>query len=343
MITFTRLFVLICLFPTCRNAFADDGYRLWLRYERIGDPAVREAYAKSFGYIAMAGGSDILDNAAKELQNGISAMTGKQIPIVKTAPKTGRGIHLALTGAANVAPIVADAYSISFEAGNVVIRSAGNAGVLYGSFALLRHLQQHLPVAKVVTQSRPKIQLRMLNHWDNPEGPIERGYAGSSLWKWYDLPETVDPRYADYARANASIGINGTVVNNVNASARFLTPEYLNKVAALAGVFRKYGIKTYMSIHFAAPKTLGGLKTSDPLDPEVKKWWTDKTKEIYGIIPDFGGFLVKANSEGEPGPQDYGRTHADGANMLAEALAPFNGVVIWRAFVYKADPNGRSF
>jgi alpha-glucuronidase len=183
----------------------------------------------------------------------------------------------------------------------------------------------------------------MLNHWDNPEGSIERGYAGSSLWKWYDLPETIDPRYRDYARANASIGINGTVVNNVNASARFLTAEYLHKVAALADVFRPYGIKIYLSVYFAAPKTLGGLKTSDPLDPEVRKWWNAKVKEIYSIIPDFGGLLVKANSEGEPGPQDYGRTHADGANMLAEAMKPYDGVVIWRAFVYKADPKADRF
>jgi alpha-glucuronidase len=183
----------------------------------------------------------------------------------------------------------------------------------------------------------------MLNHWDNVDGSIERGYAGGSLWKWYELPERIDPRYRDYARANASLGINGTVVNNVNASARFLTAEYLQKVAALAGVFRLYGIKVYLSVYFAAPKTLGGLQTSDPLDPQVRAWWTDKVKEIYRMVPDFGGFLVKANSEGEPGPQDYGRTHADGANMLAEAVKPYQGLVIWRAFVYKADPKADRF
>ena len=183
----------------------------------------------------------------------------------------------------------------------------------------------------------------MLNHWDNTNGTIERGYAGETLWKWYELPQTVNPRYRDYARANASIGINGTVVNNVNASARFLTGEYLEKVAALADVFRPYGIRVYLSVYFPAPKTLGGLKTADPLDPEVRKWWADKTKEIYKVIPDFGGFLVKANSEGEPGPQDYGRNHADGANMLAEALAPYDGIVMWRAFVYKADPKADRF
>jgi alpha-glucuronidase len=214
---------------------------------------------------------------------------------------------------------------------------------LYGSFALLRLVQRLEPVGSVALASSPRVQLRMLNHWDNPDGSVERGYAGGSLWKWYELPERIDPRYRDYARANASIGINGTVVNNVNASARFLTEEYLQKVAALAGVFRPYGIKVYLSVYFAAPKTLGGLQTSDPLDPQVRGWWTEKVKEIYRIIPDFGGFLVKANSEGEPGPQDYGRTHADGANMLAEAVKPHGGLVIWRAFVYKADPDGDRF
>ncbi|MEY4646743.1 MAG: hypothetical protein RIQ98_579, partial [Bacteroidota bacterium] len=183
----------------------------------------------------------------------------------------------------------------------------------------------------------------MLNHWDNVLGTIERGYAGSSLWKWYELPETVDPRYKDYARANASIGINAVAINNVNASARFLTAEYLIKVKALADVFRPYGIRLYLSLNFASPKILGKLKTSDPLDPQVRNWWKEKTKEVYQFIPDFGGFLVKANSEGEPGPQEYGRTHADGANMLAEAIAPFGGRVIWRAFVYSPNPNGDRF
>ncbi|MGN7884551.1 alpha-glucuronidase family glycosyl hydrolase [Dyadobacter sp. 22481] len=335
-----NLALLLLLFVAIsNNASADDGYRLWLKYDRIQNTTISATYSKSFNFIALSGNSDILNNAVKELQTGLTAMLGKPIPIVKTPVINQSGIILTIS--ANGAS--GDGYSIQMQSGNTVITASKDAGVLYGSFALLRHLRQHLPVEKVVVQSSPKIQLRMLNHWDNPEGPIERGYAGSSLWKWYELPETVDPRYTDYARANASIGINGTVVNNVNASARFLTAEYVHKVAALAGVFRKFGIKTYLSIHFAAPKTLGGLKTSDPLDPEVRKWWIEKTKEIYSIIPDFGGFLVKANSEGEPGPQDYGRTHADGANMLAEALAPFNGVVIWRAFVYKADPNADRF
>jgi alpha-glucuronidase len=221
------------------------------------------------------------------------------------------------------------------------IKASSDRGILYGVFELLRMIQQEKPLADI--SSSPKVKLRMLNHWDNVMGTIERGYAGASLWKWYELPETVDPRYTDYARANASIGINAVSVNNVNASARFMTPEYLAKVKVLADVFRPYGIKLFLSVNFASPKLVGKLKTSDPLDPQVRAFWASKTKEIYAQIPDFGGFLVKANSEGEPGPQEFGRTHADGANMLAEAVKPFNGIVIWRAFVYAPNPNGDRF
>ena len=185
----------------------------------------------------------------------------------------------------------------------------------------------------------PKLQRRMLNHWDNLNGTIERGYAGYTLWDWQRLPGYIDPRYRDYARANASIGINGTVLNNVNANARSLTTEYLIKAAALADVFRPYGIRVYLTARFSAPKELRALNTADPLDPEVRQWWKDKVKEIYKYIPDFGGFLVKANSEGQPGPQDYKRTHADGANMMAEALEPYGGIVMWRAFVYENSRN----
>jgi alpha-glucuronidase len=181
------------------------------------------------------------------------------------------------------------------------------------------------------------VRLRVLDHWDNLDGYVERGYAGRSLWEWQTLPEWRDPRYTDYARANASLGINGTVLNNVNANAQSLAPQYLAKAAALANVFRPYGIRVYLSARFSAPIELGGLKTADPLDPGVQRWWRDKADEIYQRIPDFGGFLVKANSEGQPGPQDYGRSHADGANLLADALAPHGGVVMWRAFVYAHD------
>ena len=183
----------------------------------------------------------------------------------------------------------------------------------------------------------PSYDIRILNHWDNLERTIERGYAGYSLWKWDELPNTLSPRYKEYARANASIGINGTVLNNVNASPNILKKDYLEKVKALADIFRPYGLKVYLSVNFSSPKVLEGLSDSDPLNPEVQKWWKAKAKEIYSLIPDFGGFLVKANSEGQPGPQDYGRTHADGANMLADVLKPYKGIVMWRAFVY--DPS----
>ncbi|WP_288275450.1 alpha-glucuronidase [uncultured Prevotella sp.] len=203
-------------------------------------------------------------------------------------------------------------------------------GLLYGRYALLRGEQG---------ESHPFYKLRILNHWDNLDGSIERGYAGKSILWNNDL--VIDhEKIAAYAEANASIGINGTVLNNVNASPKMLTRTYINKVKEVAGILRPWGIKVYLSVNFGTPKALGETKTADPLDPQVKRWWQKKAKEIYTAIPDFGGFLVKANSEGQPGPFDYGRTHADGANMLADALAPYKGIVIWRSFVYGAKHHG---
>ncbi len=216
----------------------------------------------------------------------------------------------------------------------ILISANEDVGILYGVFHFLRLLQTQQNLEKLDIVSSPKIRLRLLNHWDNLDRTVERGYAGFSLWDWHKLPDYIHSYYRDYARANASLGINGTVLNNVNANALLLTPLYLEKVAALAEVFRPYGIKVYLSIRFSAPIDIGGLKVSDPLDEQVRQWWKAKAGEIYALIPDFGGFLVKANSEGQPGPQNYGRTHADGANMLADALKPFGGVVMWRAFVY---------
>jgi alpha-glucuronidase len=218
-----------------------------------------------------------------------------------------------------------------------VIASDTEVGVLRGVFHFLRLLQTRQPIAALTIAERPRMALRMLNHWDNLDGSIERGYAGKSLWGWDDLPNTIDPRIAEYARANASLGINATSINNVNARPESLSAPYLLKAKAVADVLRPYGIRVFLSANFAAPKTLGGLSTTDPLDPGVAKWWREKADEIYRVIPDFGGFLVKANSEGQPGPQDYKRTHADGANVLADAVAPHGGLVIWRAFVYNAD------
>ena len=223
----------------------------------------------------------------------------------------------------------------------IVITANKDIGVLYGVFHFLRLLQTHHDLDGVSMSSSPKLQWRMLNHWDNLDGTIERGYAGLSIWDWQTLPDTLSQRYVDYARANASIGINGVALNNVNASPKILTPAYLSKVAALADVFRPYGIHVFLSVNFASPKVLGPLETADPLDANVHRWWHDKIDEIYRLIPDFGGFLVKANSEGQPGPQDYGRTHVDGANMLATELATHGGLLIWRAFVYETRGNDR--
>ena len=216
-----------------------------------------------------------------------------------------------------------------------VVGANTHNGLLYGIFCLLRIIQTDQFSASLNISEKPSYNLRLLNHWDNLDGTVERGYAGHSIWKWDELPEVISPRYTEYARANASIGINATVLNNVNASPKILSDEYLEKVKAIAGVLRPYNIRVYLSINFSSPKELGGLPTSDPLDRAVQEWWKNKAAEIYRLIPDFGGFLVKANSEGLPGPMDYGRTHVDGANMLADALKPFGGIVMWRAFVYE--------
>ena len=229
------------------------------------------------------------------------------------------------------------------DKGEAVIYANTDAGLMYGTYHLKR-LSDCGDLSKLDKEivEVPAFRYRILNHWDNPNLTVERGYAGKSLWKWEELPGKIRPEYEEYARANASIGINGTVLNNVNADHCMLTREYLEKVKVLADIFRPYNLKVYLSLNFAAPKHLAGLKTSDPLDKDVIKWWNDKVAEIYSIIPDFGGFLVKANSEGQSGPQDYGRTHADGANMIADALKPYGGIVMWRAFVYAAESPDRA-
>lgn len=224
---------------------------------------------------------------------------------------------------------------------NVTVTANSGIGLLYGAYHLLR-LQSTGATPDTTVVETPAFDMRVLNHWDNLDGTIERGYAGRSLWKWDELPAVISPRYKEYARANASVGINGVVLNNVNASSRILSREYLEKVKALADIFRPYGIKVYLSANFAAPMQLDSLPTADPLDKNVIKWWKRKCDEIYGLIPDFGGFLVKANSEGQPGPCDFGRSHAEGANMMARALRPHGGKVMWRAFVYSANDTDRA-
>ncbi|PLK42814.1 alpha-glucuronidase family glycosyl hydrolase [Emticicia sp. TH156] len=334
-----KIFVLLMVFSLA--ARADDGSRLWLKYDLLKDPVLRTSYTSSTRFIVAHDESPIIKTAVTELQSGLGGLLGRRIQVYSKADTRTGGIILHLD---NEAPLlINDGFSIRSQKGNIVISARNPSGILYGTFELLRHIQTGKSLQNLNLVSNPKVKLRMLNHWDNANGTVERGYAGSSMWKWPELPFRIDPRYIQYARANASIGINAASINNVNASSRFLTAEYLEKIKAVADVLRPYGISVFISVNFRSPRTLGGLKTSDPLDPEVRKWWNEKTKEIHQYIPDFGGFLVKANSEGEPGPQDYGRTHADGANMLAEAMRPYKGIVIWRAFVYKADPNGDRF
>ncbi len=311
--------------PTAR---ADDGYRLWLRYDRIGDEQLRADYSAAATSLVLATptGTDspTVTAARDELTSALRGLIAAEAKIT-------------LTKAATDIPLGAEAFAIQSRNGTVTITGGSDVAVLYGTFALLRRIQLNQPLDHLEIRDAPRIARRMLNHWDNLNGSIERGYAGKSLWKWDELPATIDPRYRDYARACASIGINGLTPTNVNANITFLTPDYLKKIAALAGVFRPYGIRVYLTVRFSSPVELGKLKTADPLDADVIKWWKDKTDEIYRAIPDFGGYLVKANSEGQPGPQTYKRSHAEGANVLADAIAPHRGIVIWRAFVYDAD------
>ena len=327
-------------------ARAESGYDLWLRYQPVDDGygAANHVTALVTGYR-----SPTLDAAAWELRRGLtgllgrppaqsSAVTADDVLVIGT-PKSSAviaALNLPLTALGDEGYLIRSVSIGGHRA--VVIAANSDIGVLYGAFAFLRQIQMARPLAGLDIASAPKTKLRVLNHWDNLNGTVERGYAGASIWDWPALPEHVSRRIIDYARANASIGINGTVVNNVNADAAFLSAEYIEKEAALADALRPFGIRLYLSVRWSAPMELGGLKNADPLDPAVKAWWQAKTDEIYRAIPDFGGFLVKANSEGQPGPQDYHRTHADGANMIADVLKPHHGVVMWRAFVYANDP-----
>ena len=336
----------LLVFALAGGARAEDGSRLWLRYDPIADPARRTAVRALVTAIVIAPGSSPTVRAAvDELQKGAGGLLGSQIPIVESTvpkgavivgtPKSGPFIRTVvlqnqLTRVGDEGFVIR---STQFDSRPVTVIAANtDAGVLYGTFDFLRLIQTGAPLTKLSIQSRPRLALRLLDHWDNLDGSMERGYAGHSIW-WPDP----DPRITEYARADASIGINGAVLNNVNADPRVLTPPYLQKAAAIANTLRPYGIHVYLAANAAAPLMLKALTTADPLDPAVAKWWKTKADEIYALIPDFGGFVVKANSEGQPGPQDYHRTHADGANVLADALAPHRGVVMWRAFVYNAD------
>lgn len=329
---------------------AEDGYRLWLRYNPL-DGATAAGWKEHVTAVMAPGESGTLKMLRDELGNGCSALLGRQVSVVDEITRDGviiagtpKSIPLFSALTDDLQELGPEGYLIRAAEHNghavIMIASQSEVGALYGVFHFLRLLQTQ-PPARLDLLQQPQVKLRVLNHWDNLDGSIERGYAGQSLWKWDELPETVDSRLIDYARANASIGINGSVLNNVNSSAQSLTEAYLHKAAAIAEAFRPYGIKVYLSARFSAPMELAGLDTADPMNPHVQTWWSKKAAEIYSIIPDFGGFLVKANSEGQPGPITYGRTHADGANMLAKALEPHGGIVMWRAFVYDPDNTDR--
>ncbi|MFZ0281861.1 MAG: alpha-glucuronidase [Bacteroidales bacterium] len=306
-------FVILLIFAGL-NLNGENGHNLWLRNKSTGN--VNVVCAKS---------SPTLSISIQELKNGWQGKPNATIVLTIKNDKAIKkdGFKLSPTG----------------------IQANTEIGILYGVYQLLRQQQTGQPVLEMIFN--PSYEVRTLDHWDNPDGSIERGYAGRSIfWRKDDNSLVVTEKdkalWQEYARANASIGINGAALNNVNASPLMLSKEYLERVKVIADALRPYGVKIYLSVKFSSPSLIGGLKTSDPLDPEVIKWWNGKVKEIYSIIPDFGGFLVKASSEGQPGPQDYGRTHADGANMLADALNPFGGIVMWRAFVYSPNDKDRA-
>lgn len=297
------------------TASAENGSNLWLRQE----PSCQATVVCDIT-------SPVIDVARKELA---SLWKGGEVILRISADREHYGLG-------------DEGYTIRSAGNDIILESSAEKGLLYAAYHLLRLQAEGNDCKNLNISESPLYEYRILNHWDNIDGTVERGYAGKSLWKWEELPSVISPAYEKYARANASIGINGTVLNNVNASIEILSDKYLDKVKALSDIFRPYGIKVYLSVNFASPMKLGGLDTADPMDEKVAEWWKRKVHEIYSLIPDFGGFLVKANSEGQPGPCDYGRTHAQGANMLASALKPYGGIVMWRAFVYSPTDDDRA-
>ena len=342
----TLITLLIFLgFITSAFSQSPQGCDLWLGYNKVKDLGFLNEYNNRTNSIYFEDGGEILKAAKKELSSGLQKMLG-HVTQFNASGNSKNTLLIAKTATLDAA--LAKELSIDFfQMGSegfaiksipqkqiIVITANEDIGILYGVFRLLNMMQKNQSLSDVSLLDSPKIDIRMLNHWDNLDRTVERGYAGFSLWNWHKLPEYIDQRYIDYARANASIGINAVSLTNVNANALIMTPMYLEKVRALANVFRPYGIKVYLTARFSAPIEIGGLATADPLESKVQDWWNQKANEIYTLIPDFGGFLVKANSEGQPGPQNYGRNHVDGANMMAKALYPHYGKIIWRAFVY---------
>ena len=307
------IIVISILFFTTQCFHAENGHNLWLGNKSTGKVNV-----------VCTQNSATLTIAREELQKGWHGKDGASVVLTIKYDKAIKG----------------DGFKLNSNS----VQANTDLGILYGVFEILRRQYTGQSIKGEICN--PSYEFRLLNHWDNLDGSIERGYAGRSIFWRKDNPFVVTENdkmlWQEYARANASVGINGAVLDNVNASPSMLTLEYLEKVKAIAEVVRPYGIKTYLSVKFSSPSYIGGLKTSDPLNPEVIQWWKDKVQEIYTRIPDFGGFLVKANSEGQPGPQDYGRNHAEGANMMADALKPYGGIVMWRAFVYNPNDKDRA-
>ena len=333
------LILLFTVLTSLHVSAQSDGSQLWLGKQ----------YANSCQVISQLPDDATAKIAKQELENN---WRGKNVELkIDKALNLGEGYHL-------YARPAQQGDNIQYEA---TITASNSIGLLYGAYELIRLQntdayntgsgnQQNFSKAIDETE-KPQVGLRILNHWDNLDGSIERGYAGKSIFKWEEIKlgkngkggsisKSLHDRLITYARANASLGINGSVLNNVNASPKMMTAEYINKVRVIANILRPYGIRVYLSINFASPMALGYTKTADPLDKKVQLWWKKKAKEIYAAIPDFGGFLVKANSEGQPGPGDYHRTHAEGANMLADAVKPYGGIIMWRSFVYGANHKG---
>ena len=333
------LILLFTVLTSLHVSAQSDGSQLWLGKQ----------YANSCQVISQLPDDATAKIAKQELENN---WRGKNVELkIDKSLNLGEGYNI-------YARPAQQGDNIQYEA---TITASNPIGLLYGAYELIR-LQntdayntgsgKQQSFSKVIDETeKPQVGLRILNHWDNLDGSIERGYAGKSIFKWEEIKlgkngkggsisKSLHDRLITYARANASLGINGSVLNNVNASPKMMTAEYINKVKVIANILRPYGIRVYLSINFASPMALGYTKTADPLDKKVQQWWKKKAKEIYAAIPDFGGFLVKANSEGQPGPGDYHRTHADGANMLADAVKPYGGIIMWRSFVYGANHKG---
>jgi alpha-glucuronidase len=335
-------------------AHAETGYDLWLRYVKVDDATKLAAYRKAVESLVVQGASPTFAAIRTEARSALGGLLDREIreenapsssgALIIGTPRSSRLVK-GLGWDKDLEGLGPDGFMIRATTvgghAAIVIAAKEDLGALYGTFHLLRRIQTGQSLDRLDVRETPRIGRRFMNHWDNLDGTIERGYGGRSMWNNVDVALGARRRLTDYARANASLGINAATINNVNASPLALDAPYLEKAKAIADLWRPYGIRVYLSANFAAPKTLGKLDSADPLDPRVAAWWKAKADEIYRAIPDFGGFLVKANSEGQPGPQDYGRNHAEGANVLADAVAPHGGVVIWRAFVYnpEVDPD----